>query len=75
MLKEYVKSKKIRARHKIIEKIVDITNYLYPKQKQHTKFYNDQTYYGLKEIKNYLKKKKMKILHQFLRDNHLVVIL
>ena len=57
LLKEHVKSKKIRARQKIIEKIVDITNYLYPKQKQHTKFYNDQTYYGLKEIKNYLKKK------------------
>ena len=56
LLKEYGKSKKIRAREKIIEKIIDITNDLYPKQKQHTKFYNDQTYYGLKEIKNYLKK-------------------
>ena len=56
LLKEYVKSKKIRAREKIIEKIVDITNALYSKQKQHTKFYGDQTYYGLKEIKDLFEK-------------------
>ena len=57
LLKEYVKTKKIIAREKIIEKIVDIKNDLYSKQKQHTKFYYDQTYYGLKEIKDLFEKK------------------
>ena len=56
LLKEYVKTKKIIAREKIIENIVDITNDLYSKQKQHTKFYYDQTYYGLKEIKDLFEK-------------------
>ena len=58
LLKEYVKSKKMIAREKIIEKIVDITNDLYSKQKQHTKFYNDQNYYGLIEMKNLFEKNR-----------------
>ena len=69
LLKEYVENKKLNVRNKIIEKVVDITNDLYSKQKQHTKFYGDQTYYGLKEIKNLFKKEDEDFTSIFMRQS------
>ena len=51
-MKEYVESRKRKICEKIIERIVEITNELYSTQKQHTKFQLDQSYYGLKKIRD-----------------------
>ena len=52
LLQEYVESRKIKVHKKIIERILEITNKLYDLQKQHTKFLHDQSYLGLKRIKD-----------------------
>lgn len=36
----------------VVERIVEIINDLYDKQKQHTKFHLDQKYYGLRRVKD-----------------------
>ena len=52
LLKEYVESRKRKVYKKIIERIVEITNKLYDLKKQHTKFLHDQSYFGLKRMKD-----------------------
>lgn len=41
------------TREKAIRRLVELTNILLNKQKQHTKHHHDQTYYGLKDIQHY----------------------
>lgn len=41
------------TREKAIRRLVELTNILLNKQKQHTKHHHDQTYYGLKDIQYY----------------------
>ena len=40
-------------RERAIRRLVELTNILHNKQKQHTKHHHDQTYYGLKDIQHY----------------------
>ena len=70
--KKYVETKNKNIRNEVIQEVVNITNDLYNKQKQHTKLHHDQTYFGLRDIKNlfikydsiyepiYIKKKDLK---------------
>ena len=50
--KKYVETKNKNIRTEVIQEVVDITNNLYNIQKQHTKLHHDQTYFGLRYIKN-----------------------
>ena len=47
--KKYVETRNRSIRNKVIQEVVNITNNL---QKQHTKLQHDQTYFGLRDIKN-----------------------
>ena len=50
--KKYVETRNKNIRNEVIQEVVNITNNLYNKQKQHTKLQHDQTYFGLRDIKN-----------------------
>ena len=49
--KKYVETKNKNICNEVIQEVVNITNNLYNKQKQHTKFQHGQTYFGLRDIK------------------------
>ena len=50
--KKYVNTKKYSIHEKVIKEVVNITNNLYNIQKQHIKLQREQTYYGLRDVKN-----------------------
>ena len=51
MKKKYVETRNKNISNEVIKEVVDITNNLYNKQKQHAQLQHDQTYYGLRDLK------------------------